>query len=208
VLPIGTVKKYTLYAFFYLHKENFRESIILNSGEAVVAGRLNFRVYIDNVQQTMDAEVEDYNAVAANASFGEGCYGMLAVPVTAASTIALKLTLEDEVGTGGYSYYYVRYILCPWIIPNESYEPVSLNFPVGSTLYLSTEPLDANPTKTHKIGKARIVSFGDTTDYYDTDSGVGILPLSYTFETIEPTSIQLFIAGFGGCISLVGVDLR
>jgi len=97
---------------------------------------------------------------------------------------------------------------CPWILCDDDFEPVSLDFPQGSTLYVTFEPLDEDPTKTVKLGKKRAVSFGDSTDYYSTSSGTGILNYNYTFETVQVDEVGLYVSGKGGCISILGVDVR
>jgi hypothetical protein len=70
------------------------------------------------------------------------------------------------------------------------------------------EPLMSNPTKNLKLGKKRAVSFGDSTDYYSTGSGTNILSWNYTFEIVEVDDCVLVVEGYGGCIAVVGVDLR
>jgi len=40
---------------------------------------------------------------------------------------------------------YISLILCSWIIPYEAYQPLSLDFPQGSTLYLTLGPLIDDP---------------------------------------------------------------
>ena len=100
------------------------------------------------------------------------------------------------------------FFICPWIIPNSEDEPVELDFPDGSTIYIILEPLNSDPTKTIKLGKKRFVSFGDSTDYYSTASGTGILSWNYTFELVPVKNCILKIGGYGGCISVVGVDVR
>jgi len=52
------------------------------------------------------------------------------------------------------------------------------------------------------------VSYGDTTDFYSTASGIGILSHSYTFETVSVTDVTIVVNGLGGCISMVGLDER
>jgi len=103
---------------------------------------------------------------------------------------------------------YVSLILCPWIIPYDAYQPLSLDFPQGSTLYIVLEPLVDDPTKNVKLGKKRAVSFGDSTDYYSTATGTGILAWNYTFETVEVENCVLLMEGYGACISIIGVDVR
>jgi len=97
---------------------------------------------------------------------------------------------------------------CPWLLANVDNEPMTLDFAQGSTLYLTLEPLNADPTKNSKIGKVRAVSYGDSTDFYSTASGTGILSHTYTFETVSVADVTLVVKGLGGCISMVGLDER
>ena len=103
---------------------------------------------------------------------------------------------------------HISMFACPWLLAGINNEPMTLNFSQGSTLYLVLEPLNADPTKNSYIGKVRAVSYGDTTDFYTTASGTGILLHSYTFELVDPTSVLVTVNGLGGCISLVGLDER
>ncbi|MEM3581526.1 MAG: hypothetical protein QXQ64_09785, partial [Candidatus Bathyarchaeia archaeon] len=102
----------------------------------------------------------------------------------------------------------ILHTFCPWILGTSEHQPIQLDFPQGSTLYLVLEPLWGNPTKTVKLGKKRAFSFGDATDYYSTASGTDILAWNYTFETVEVGQAVLLIGGYGGCISIIGVDVR
>jgi len=103
---------------------------------------------------------------------------------------------------------HISIVACPWILCDENHQPFTLDFPQGSTLYLTLEPLDLDPTKNVRLGKKRAVSHGDSTDYYSTASGTGILSFNYTFETVEVEGCELWVNGLGGCISIVGVDTR
>jgi hypothetical protein len=133
-------------------------------------------------------------------SYGSVC-GRIDIPLTAGADHTITLS-------GGAGTHYISIAFTPWILPTSLSEPVTLDFPQGSTLYITTEPLVADPTKDVKIGKARAISFGDTTDYYSTTSGTGILNCNYTFETVEVANCVLLVDGYGGCISIIGVDVR
>ena len=103
---------------------------------------------------------------------------------------------------------HISIFACPWLLAGIDNEPMTLNFSQGSTLYLVFEPLNADPTKNSYIGKVRAVSYGDTTDFYSTASGTGILAHTYTFELVDATSVTVIVNGLGGCISLIGLDER
>jgi len=99
--------------------------------------------------------------------------------------------------------------VCPWILPvTTTFEPVTLTLPQGSTVYLTTEQLDANPSKTVRVGKERAIPFGAVIDYYSTASATGISTFNYIFESVTITSCNLEASGFGGCISILAVDIR
>jgi hypothetical protein len=122
----------------------------------------------------------------------------------AAEDISIVITKDN-----GSTVVHISVILCPWILPPDTdFEPIDLDFPQGSTIYLMLEPLTENPTKNSKIGKERAISFGDTTDYYSTASGTGILKHTYTFEEVKNGAVLLVTYGKGACISSIGVDMR
>ena len=102
---------------------------------------------------------------------------------------------------------YMTAAMSPWLL-GDGHQPLTLDFPQGSTLYLTLEPLFLDPAKALKIGKKRAVSFGDSTDYYYTASGTGILQANYTFEMVEVEGCILQVSGLGACISIIGVDVR
>ncbi|MHC4890783.1 MAG: hypothetical protein ACYTEO_15115 [Planctomycetota bacterium] len=103
----------------------------------------------------------------------------------------------------------ISIIYCPWILPDvQTFEPIALSFPQGSTIYLMLEPLMTNPTKNIKIGKTRAISWGDTTDFYSTASGTNILQHDYQFVEVKNGAVLLYTYGRGGCISSIGVDIR
>jgi len=133
-------------------------------------------------------------------SYGSVC-GRIDVTLTAGADHTITLS-------GGAGTHYISIAFTPWILPTSLSEPVTLDFPQGSTLYITAEPLVADPTKDIKIGKARAISFGDTADYYSTLSGAGVLNYSYTFEVVEVANCVLRVDGYGGCISILAVDVR
>jgi hypothetical protein len=193
----------------YCYVDGNRESNMLDVGDATPAGESGWKIEIDGVQQDWNDKRDDnQDGSAANLGFGEGSYGRISYVAPVGSTVNIVVNAENK--TGGAKDHYVRLsvVMCPWIIPDDEYDPLTLDFSQGSTFYMLTEPLHANPTKTVKIGKERFVSFGDATDYYDTDSGAGILETNYTFEIVDVTKIYLMVSGFGGCVSTLGVDIR
>lgn len=208
-LAVGTIKQYTALIVCYLTGVDYRNSIPRNPADGNEAGRLSWKIFIDGVQKDWTESRHDYEAgEGGNITFGEGAYGLLVIPVDAGSTWKLKIDVYNDTGGARDCRAYVQVLLCPWIIPNEVYQPIDLDFSQGSTFYITLEPLEDDPTKTVKIGRVRFVSHGDSTDYYSTASGTGILSHNYTFETVEVKESELWVGGFGGCISILAVDER
>ena len=207
-LAVGTINKYIALILCYLTGVDYRNSIPKNSGEGNEAGKLSWKIYVDGAQKDWTDRKEDYSAYADNPTYGEGAYGFLVIPVDAGSTWKLKINVYNDTGAARNCRVYVKVVLCPWIIPNEEYEPITLDFAQGSTFYIVLEPLESDPTKAVKIGKVRFVSHGDATDFYSMASGTSLLPHSYTFETVEVEESLMLVSGFGGCISILAVDER
>jgi len=208
-LPIGTIKKYTALIFVYVEnvdvdkrRDKWRTSYQYNY--------FAWRLQIDGTNQTLTESQNDCGDVTDYESYGVGAYAKLVKVLDPNTSYTFKVQCSNYMSDGDPHTVraIVKIVLCPWIIPAGEYEPVTLNFPQGSTLYIVLEPLNDNPTKNVKIGKKRGVSFGDTTDYYYTASGTDILQADYTFESVEVESCSLLISGHGGCISIIAVDVR
>lgn len=209
-LAVGSIKKYVAHITVYAERDAQRVSKMKNPGEADEASFFNWKILVDGVQRIWYDRRDDYETygTTTNPTFGEGAYGRTTVLLDPSATHNLKINCYNGFTTAFSGRATVRIVICPWIIPDFEYEPITLDFPQGSTFYIITEPLDANPTKSIKIGKKRPISFGDATDYYSTASGVGILSHSYTFEIIEVANSVLVVSGFGACVSVLAADMR
>jgi hypothetical protein len=164
-----------------------------NVGDALTNG---VQLSIDGVQVDWTTRIQDTgSAETAYANY----YGSLSAGLEHAFTIG-----KDNANT----VVHISIVACPWLLATVDNEPMTLDFSQNSTLYLVLEPLNADPAKNSKIGKIRAVSYGDTTDFYSTASGTGILSHAYTFELVEVTSVTVIVNGLGGCISMVGLDGR
>ncbi len=164
-----------------------------NVGDALTNG---VQLSVDGVQVDWSSRVQDTtSSETAHANY----YGSLSVGVSHAFVIG-----KDNANT----VVHISIVGSPWLLATVDNEPMTLDFSQGSTIYLVLEPLDADPAKNSKIGKVRAVTYGDTTDFYSTASGVGILQHSYTFEIVDVTSVSVFLNGLGGCVSMIGLDER
>jgi hypothetical protein len=170
-------------------------SISLSSRKTCVGTLKQAILYISAHNSTAPTLTVDGNTKSWTLNEGE-CFTYIA-PAT------LDANHTVNVSAGSYAV-----VLSPWILSNVDTQVLNLNFPQGSTLYHILEPLWLDPTKTAKIGQKRAVSFGDTTDYYYVASGTGILNANYIFENVEVSNCLLLVSGYGGCISIIAVDVR
>ena len=208
--PAGKIKKYTLTIFGYFSTSGYRLNAVLNSGDSSVNYCMNWRLYVNGVQQNFYDKRNDFaDGDSSNQSYGAGSYGLCILTIDAETSPTLTVTVYNyNTGATRTAALNIAAILCPWIIPTSEYEPITLDFPQGSTIYVLLEPFLTNPTKTLKIGKQRFRSFGASTDYYYSASGTGILLANYTFETVGVSGCVMLIGGYGGCIAAIGVDIR
>lgn len=210
-LAVGQVKKYVCIITVYAGAA-YRKSRLKNPGEANDSGFFNWKIYLDGVQQTWTERQEDWGGTDNNYANGStGAYGRLVALAYPSTARILRIDVYNAFGSTQNCSARVDIIICPWFLADVDYEPVSLDFSQGSTLYVILEPLGIqynNPTKYARVGKQRFVSFGDATDYYKTVSGTGILSFDYTFETVEVVNSLLHVKGLGGCVSTIGVDVR
>jgi hypothetical protein len=170
-------------------------SISLASRKTCVGSLKQAILYISAHNSTAPTLTVDGNTKSWTLTEGE-CF-------TYISPATLDASHTVNVNAGSYAA-----VLSPWILSNVDTQVLNLNFPQGSTLYHVLEPLWLDPTKALKIGQKRAVSFGDSTDYYYTASGTGILNASYTFESVSVSNCVLVVSGYGGCISIIAVDVR
>lgn len=204
-LAVGIIKKYTAIITVYENTASYAINRSNNPGESDVADWVNWKMFVDDTQVLWTERNADKNVVDHGAPGG---YGRYVVALDCSDTVNLKLKAYNGCGSSRTCRAYVDVMMCPWLLGDADYEPVSLDFPQGSTLYVILEPLNINPTKYARIGKVRFFSFGDDTDYYKSVSGAGILSLDYTFETVEVVNSILSVKGLGGCVSMIGVDIR
>ena len=131
---------------------------------------------------------------------------------SASAMLGIQLSLDEqhtiEIEDYGLVFVTVSVVFSPWLLGAEDLSPVILEFPTGSTLYVTAEPLIADATKSIKIGRKRAVSLGGGTDYYVVQSGTGIITLSYTFDYLPTGEPLLAVNGLNCCVSLIGVDVR
>ncbi|MCJ7423550.1 hypothetical protein MUP01_04690 [Candidatus Bathyarchaeota archaeon] len=191
--PIGALKnamwQVQIFAYTPSGQTNFE-----NPGDSLTNG---VSLTIDSVQVTFTERNQDTGSKECASAKFYGSY-----PIAGGNhTFAIS---KDNANT----VVYVALAVCPWLLNGSNHEPVSLDFPDFSTLYVTTEPLDLNPTKNVYLGKVRSASYGTATDYYYALSGTGILAASYTFELVSVSPCQLQVNGLGGAISMIGVDER
>ncbi|MEM2177026.1 MAG: hypothetical protein QXN34_06840 [Archaeoglobaceae archaeon] len=203
----GTVKQTQLHIYVYAEAENLRLSRMKNPGEANDSC-INWRLKINDSYVSWSDRRNDFGSDTTNQSYAEGAYGYYTALVDAGQTINVKVEAVNNSGGARNVRAVIVVFACPWIIPSTvfEYEPLSLSFPQGSTLYLVLEPLSSDPTKTVRLGYVRAWDLGY--NYYSTASGTGVLSWNYTFESVNVENAVLLVGGSGGCISIIAVDVR
>jgi len=191
-LCVGSLKKavFCVHAFAYTPSDvtNFE-----NPGDNLANG---VSISIDGVQVSWSERYQD-------AASKENAYAKCYYPVTVGSAHTITIS-KDNANT----VVHISVACSPWLLSDGLYEAFTADFPQGSTFYVTLEPLSGNVTKNVQIGKIRAVSFGDSTDYYSNSSGTDILSHAYTFEIVEVGEVGIFLSGLGGCVSIIGVDIR
>ncbi len=205
-LAVGPIKKLNMIVIVNGLLDGSASSKMKDPDEPNDTDIINWKIYVNGIQQEWTFRRNDYQTD--NPSYAEGAYGRLEYQLDPAASYTVEVKAYNGFAISKTVRAYLSIIYSPWVLTDSMLEPVTLDFPQGSTLYVTLEPLSRNPTKNVKIGKKRAVSFGDSTDYYSTASGTDILAHNYTFETVEIGNCQLFISGYGGCVSMIGVDVR
>lgn len=210
ILSIGSIKKYLAIILVNMRAQGsgyLRHNIPKNPGEADETA-FNWKLYQAGVQVSWYDRLKDDNADSSNPTYGPGAYGMYIVALDPNTQYTFRFDVSNAYGTT-YCQCEVNIIFCPWLIHgNFLFQPVTLAFPQQSTFYAVFEPLGEDNIKYSKIGCVRGISFGDTTDYYSTASGTGILTHNYTFEAVDIANIIWLVQGINACISIIGVDVR
>ena len=190
--PVGNIKN-TVYCINVYAITSTVPTNLENPGDALTNG---VQVLLDGVQQTWGERNQGTtNGMAA----GGKCY----VAASAGVSHSITITLDNAATEVN-----INVAVCPWILPHALSEIFALEVSQGSTLYLTQEPLDADPLKQVYVGKGRAISFGVATDYYSSVSAQGISAFSYTFESVAILQCPLWVYGLGGCISIIGMDAR
>jgi hypothetical protein len=205
-LALGAIKKLNMIVTVNGLLDGSATSLMKNTGESNEADRINWKVFVGASQKDWTERQDDYQTI--HSTYAEGAYGKLLYELDPATEYTVYLKAYNGYASQKTVRGYISIVYGPWILTDTLMEPLSFSFPQGSTLYLMLEPLFRNPTKNIKLGKKRAVSFGDSTDYYSTGSGTNILSWNYTFEIVEVDDCVLVVEGYGGCISVVGVDMR
>ncbi|MEM2568171.1 MAG: hypothetical protein QXH20_06870 [Candidatus Bathyarchaeia archaeon] len=206
-LAVGKIKQAPLRLVVYVQDSATRLCVFKNPGETDAAGMLNWKLLLDNTQVSWTARAGDNDSgETANPTYSRGGCGYFEIILTAGTTYNIKLNVTNTTGASKTVNAILTILICPWIFGSSEFEPFNLQFPQGSTLYLTLEPLSSDPTKTIKLGYVRAWDLGY--NYYSTASGTGILNWNYTFETVEVAHCVLTVSGNGGCISIIGVDVR
>jgi len=211
--PAGPLKQVPLYIITVVGAEQ-RGTEILNSSGSTSSGKHGVKLQIDGSFQNWSFRYDDdSDGDNSNLLYGEGSFALAKFPKNAGDQVHIVLIGYDETGSSMDMTVDMWVFACPWILPGGWLEPISLDFPIYSTLNVTVEPLMYNANAYVYLGKMRAKSFGSTTDYYDSTEGNGIFTFSHTFEKIKPSALQLLFLSsaspmWASCISSIMVDVR
>ena len=212
--PLGLVKQYAVFIRVVaetLDGASYRNDHMRNVGDGDDANKLNWKLQIDGVQASWASRNnDDADADVTNPLVGSGSWGSYGAVKGAGATFTVGVTCYNGSAGALNARCFVQVLVCPWLLPwgSATIEPVALDVPQFSTIYVVMEAGDLNPTKNFYLGIQRYVDFGDANNYYYTISGIGILSCTYTFEMVEVTSIPMYVKGTGAIISILAVDAR
>jgi len=205
-IPLGKTSK-TNAKIFTTVESSGNVVILKNPGEANEANKLNARLYIDGVEVGWDI-LHNYANKTPQSVWGERQSLILDL-----ADVQGGYTVEVKV-YNGYSAdksvtVHLQAYASPWLMPLESNPMVELDVPFGSTIYIVSEPLFADPTKEFRLGFTKAWSTVFNLDNYYVVSGTGILQFSYTFD-LYPSQIPQFLKwkGDGATISFLVADIR
>jgi hypothetical protein len=134
---------------------------------------------------------------------GNGISGKMFLPYSVASSHTVTISLRNAA-----TVVHISVVACPWILSPVNHAPITPSFSQASTLYAYLNPLFDDPTKFVGVGKVRGISFGTATDYYNSTTGTGLIAYSYVFDVPDISQVSLYVSGFGGCIEIIGADIR
>ena len=180
---IGRTKKCNLIVIVTGKVEGETVNVMKNPGESNESDRINWKIFVNGTQKSW---TERYDDCPIDNNIGYGGYGRYCFAVDVdSSDLTIEVKAYNGFSVSKTVQAYLSVVSSPYLLIDDETEIFTLDFPQGSTLYLVLEPFSRNPTKNVKIGKKRAATFGDSTDYYYTASGTGILDASYTFEMVE-----------------------
>ena len=170
-----------------------------NSDEADENGKLNVRLKIDG------SEV-DWDDRSGGEGIGWADKETIVNLSDTASTVSIEITVSNQSGDDRWVSVEIHVYGSPWILPSEFTDAIELTVPQNATIYVITEPLDGNPTKTVGIGYLKAIPY--TEELYAYATGVDILEFNHTFDILKPVANMLKWKGKGASASVLAADIR
>lgn len=154
-------------------------------------------ITVDGMSMTFD---ESCTSTCVSASVK--CY----VPLSVGTSHTITVTPTNSSQTT-----YLSVIACPWILTSASraHQPVTLDFPQQSTLYVIVTPLflDASVKECY-VGYPKGINWGAANYYSYASAGTGaIVSFSYTFDSVNTLYVIMSADALGCCIDNIAVDM-
>ena len=170
-----------------------------NPGEADEGGKLNVRLRLGGNEVGWSTRNE-----------GEGIGWAEKEAVVnlsdAASTVSIEIIVSNQTGGTRWVSIEINIYGSPWILPSDFIDAIELSVPQNATIYVITEPLEGDPTKTVGIGYFKAIPY--TEELYAYVTGTGILEFHHTFDILKPVANMLKWKGKGASASILAADIR
>lgn len=191
--PAGVISRQHVFVQVHAYQSDNGATEFIDSGSATNS----IKIEVDGVQVAWTYKYNDTHCVGS-------AFGTLILSEALADH-TIVITPSDTTNTVmTVAVVSSPWILSPWML--QSF-PVTLSFSQFSTLYVWMEPLVLNPTKNLNVGSPyRAVDY--SANYYYSSSGVGLVQAVYTFDALQLSLVGVYVDGYGGCISVVAVDIR
>jgi hypothetical protein len=210
-MPLGFTKK--TYTFECVTVESDGNVVVFkNPGESNDANALNVRLFVNGVEVGWTRKVRD--ALGSLSSEPEYISGRRNGDIVELADSEGSISIEVKV-YNGYTVaktvnVYLQVYSSVWLMPSSLTDMVELDVPFQSTIYIVSEPLWDDPTKTFALGYAKAWSTVFNQDNYYSASGTGILTVSYTFDLYPSRGVPGFLkwSGEGASITFIVADVR
>jgi len=210
-IPLGFTKK--TYTFECVTVESDGNAVVFkNPTESNDANALNVRLYVNGVEVGWTRKSRDsLGTLSSGPEYISGRRnGDIVELADSEGSISIEVKVYNGYSSAKTVNVYLQAYSSVWLMPSSLVDMVELDVPFQSTIYIVSEPLWDDPTKTFALGYAKAWSTVFNQDNYYSASGTGILTISYTFDLYPSRGVPGFLkwSGEGASITFIVADVR